>query len=170
MLLQYSYTSGPINDFLRDGKSADSKAMQRKVAEMDSAISKNSLSEDVEVFRGVGTNYLGLDLSSEDAIKKVIGKTVSDPAFLSTTISENVAQIYSRGVVLKMTARKNENVGFMDTVYNGGRVSDILQASKDGDSNHELMFGRNKKLKFKNYMKKKDSSGKEYFEISVSME
>lgn len=165
-LYNYSFISAPVNDFLRGDDSID---QSEQVAEIDKAISRNELKQSVEIYRGVGTDYLGLDLSSEESIRSLIGETITDPAFLSTTLSEKVAQTYSRGIVLKIDAEEGENVAFIDTVYNQGSEEKMMSMSDSGDSNHELLFGRNMGLTFYDYEKKEDQYGNSYYEIMATM-
>lgn len=99
----------PINDFLRNGV-VDQGAlddfgysydqMKSDMGHLDSMIAKSELSEDITVYRGLGSARIKGDP------KKLIGKIMPHPGYMSTSMSRDVAMEFSEGVLLEIIARK----------------------------------------------------------------
>lgn len=165
---EYALDSTGLNDYLRGNREAPrGMDVDEMTKALDGAIS-HSLSTSMTVYRGVGTDYLGLDLSNEKAVKGLVGKTIKDPAYMSTAISRNVGEVYSRGVMLKVSVPKGKKVMSPDIAESS--VKQLRGFLADGDiGNTELVFKRNSSLKITGYKKRTTSSGRTMFEIEAKM-
>lgn len=75
-----------LNDWLRNGMEYDDDLFETLTADIDAGISDFNLSQAISVIRGTSTEILrGHDLSS------IIGETLWDPGYLSTTIEKSIA-------------------------------------------------------------------------------
>lgn len=163
----YGLDSTRLNGYLRGNNDAPTNMdVEGTISALDSAIS-HPLSSSLTVYRGVGTDYLGLDLSNEQAVKSLIGKTIHDPAYMSTAISPDVGTTYSRGTVLKINAPKGKKT--MSTDIAESTKSELYEYLVDGDiGNTEIVFKRNTGLKITGYSKV-SRNGKKYIQIEASM-
>ena len=165
---EYALDSTLLNAYIRgDGPAPRGMDADQRIADLDAAIS-HPLSTGLTVFRGVGTNYLGMDLSNEDAIKALVGKTVRDKAFMSTALTQEVGETYGRGVVFKISVPKGTKAMNPDIAENSAaQLRDYLA---DGDAgNTELVFRRNTGLKITGYTRRTGHDGRQYWEIQAQM-
>lgn len=166
---EYALDSTLLNAYIRgDGPAPRGLAdPDARIADLDAAIS-HPLSTDLTVYRGVGRNYLGLDLSSEDAIQRLVGRTIRDPAFMSTAISQEVGETYARGVVLRIAAPRGTRAMSPDVAENTRAQTNAYLA--DGDAgNTEVVFGRNTGLRITGYTTRTGHDGRRYIEIQAQM-
>lgn len=165
---EYALDSTRLNAYIRgDGPPPPGVDPDQRIAELDAAIS-HPLSTGLTVYRGVGTDYLGLDLTSESAIKALVGKTIRDKAFMSTAITREVGETYGRGVVFKISAPRGTKVMSPDIAENSAaQLRDYLA---DGDAgNTELVFRRNTGLRITGYTRRTGHDGRAYWEIQAQM-
>lgn len=165
---EYALDSTRLNGYLRGDNEAPRNMDVDAVTEaLDGAIS-HPLSTPMTLYRGVGTDYLGLDLSNEDAVKGLVGKTIRDPAYMSTAISRDVGETYSRGAMFKVSVPKGKKVMSPDIAES--TTKQLRSYLADGDiGNTELVFKRNSGLKITGYKKRTTSSGRTMFEIEAKM-
>ena len=165
---EYALDSTLLNAYiLGDGPVPRGLDADQRIAELDSAIS-HPLSTELTVFRGVGTNYLGKDLSSEDAIKALVGQTIRDKAYMSTALTQEVGETYARGVVFRIQVPKGTKAMNPDIAENS--AAQLRSYLADGDAgNTELVFGRNTGLKITGYTRRTGRDGKQYWEIQAQM-
>lgn len=165
---EYALDSTLLNAYIRgDGPAPRGMDADQRIAELDSAIS-HPLSTGLTVYRGVGTNYLGKDLSSEDAIKALVGQTIRDKAFMSTALTQEVGETYGRGVVFKISVPKGTKAMNPDIAENS--AAQLRSYLADGDAgNTELVFSRNSGLKITGYKRRTGRDGKSYWEIQAQM-
>ena len=81
------YGYDDFNRALREGKPG--KNDLQKAALIDSAISKAELKEPINVYRGSSSDLVGGYSSISDIKKYMVGQTVTDKGFTSTSISKN---------------------------------------------------------------------------------
>lgn len=87
-----------LNTWLRLDKQGDNEELERLVSDIDSGIEGFVLSQDISVLRGTSTGVLegiGLELDS------IVGKTLKDPAYLSSTIAKSIADDFADMAVSK---------------------------------------------------------------------
>jgi hypothetical protein len=78
---------GVINDFLRFGEDADESVIA-SIGQIDSAIAKSKVNEDLTLYRGVDERY-----AAELQRRAItIGDSLVDAGFLSTSKSESIAR------------------------------------------------------------------------------
>lgn len=170
-LNRYVGDSSTINDYLR-GEGKGSTALVNQVRDIDSALNKASLPNNLTVYRGVGAGYLGMDLSSESSVKALVGKTFKDSGYMSTSLSRNVSETYGAGrkggAVLKINAPKGSHGAYTDFVESS--AAKLREYAADGDAgNIEYTFKRGSSLKITGYTKRTSSRGKQYFEIQAEL-
>ncbi|RRD38808.1 DUF935 family protein [Leptotrichia sp. OH3620_COT-345] len=103
-----SYTD--INEVLLSGKI--NEKLQKEIDLISSAINKNEIKENIQVFRGVsGKHTEQLILIGE----KLIGKTIPNNCFLSTSLSFDVAKSFAKetGVVFNIKVPKGKKAFFL---------------------------------------------------------
>lgn len=165
---EYALDSTRLNAYIRgDGPPPPGINAAQRMRELDAAIS-HPLSTGLTVYRGVGADYLGLNLTSESAIKALVGKTIRDSAYLSTAMTREVGETYARGVVFKISVPKGTKAMSPDIAENS--AAQLRSYLADGDAgNTELVFRRNTGMKITGYTKRRDRDGRAYYEIQASM-
>jgi uncharacterized protein len=115
----------PLNNELRNPKTAKAAIKKPLFKDMDNALNKSSLKEDTVVYRGIkDPSKLGLSPNM------AIGATVKDPGYMSATLNPKVAAKYAGdGAVLKIAAPKGAK---------GASVGGISRYPKE----HEMLFAR----------------------------
>lgn len=167
----YNNLSAETNGYLRGEtdkwESWQENDIKANIAILDQAIGKMATDDDLVLYRGVGKDYLGLDFSYPE---KLIGKTVTEGGYMSTSGSIDAAEVYGRGVVLELQVPKGTNAAYVDLVQSTGK--ELLDNYKtDGDAgNIEYLLARGGQLKFTGYSKEKDANGKEYLKMKVEFE
>jgi|GEM_PF-1369712 len=109
---EYQVSSANMNNRLRAG---DAKSDGYKIKDIDQAIGKSKLPDNVLLFRGIdgeGIKAMGLKSNGEADLKAMIGKPLSDKAYMSTTAD--------RAIMDK----------FMQSPAGGEGVGIIIKASK----------------------------------------
>lgn len=90
-----AYTGGiyaELNDWLRSGMEFEDDWLESLTSDIDSALASFTLSQDISVLRGTSTEVLKeLGLT----VDKAVGKTLWDPAYLSSTIAKSVADDFA---------------------------------------------------------------------------
>lgn len=133
-----SYTD--INQVLLSGE-LENKELEKKINLISSAINKNEIKENIQLFRGVSGIY------AEQLIllgEKMIGKTIPNKSFLSTSLSFDVAKHFVKdtGVVFHIKVPKGKKAFFLsrqDTYYS---------------PELEVLFDRNTDIKIEKVYKK----------------
>ena len=172
---RYANYSYDINGYAREGdnyflasssKFATSPEKQveikRQFKAMESAINKSTFKDDVVLYRGTNAKALNLNLANldEQTLKSMIGSTISDNAYLSTTGLRDVAETYSGEVILKINVPKGTKGIFIDNIKD---ISGYI----DEDFNLEFVLQRNQTMKITGYRKVVGKYGNTYFEVSV---
>jgi len=146
----FEYTTSKyeqINYALRNGKSLGSKN-ESIVKNLDSAIEKSKLASGTKLYRGTSPEALGIDkdikkMSAED-VKALIGKTISDNAYTSTSTEEKSASIFAgRG-------EKRGNVKIVYTTKGKKKGLTVGGNSNFGERENEVILPRNAKCKIVN--------------------
>lgn len=113
------------NDSLRNN---NGEGYEKYTKELDSAISKFDLKNDIIVYRGTGS-YAFPGGTPE------IGSIISDKAFLSTSVSKDVARDFDSGIILKIQVPSGR-----------GRGAYVKSVSQHKGEN-EFLMARNTNLK-----------------------
>lgn len=146
----FEYTTSKyeqINSALRNGKSLNNKN-ESIVKNLDSAIGKSELPSGTKLYRGTSPEALGIDkdikkMSAED-VKALIGKTISDNAYTSTSTEEKSASIFAgRG-------EKRGNVKIVYTTKGKKKGLTVGGNSNFGERENEVILPRNAKCKIVN--------------------
>ena len=118
-----------VNANLRKGTGADDPVVKG----IDNLISRSKLPDDITVYRGLRAKHLGSNP------EKLIGKTITDNGFLSTSLSHDKASTLfahsEGGAVIELRAFKGQN-GFM-------MEADSPQSPEE----HEVLFPRGSSMK-----------------------
>lgn len=158
----YHYgSSTTMNDRLRNGEGLDGTGFSKKELDaLDAAINKGSLKENTILYRGIGKQFLGMDFSNP---KSVVGKSFTDKGYSSTSSSKQVATTYSRGVVMRIKARKGTRGVYVDGASQSRK--ELRQFAREGDGgNYEVLLKRNTKFKVTGYHKK---NGQIIYDVTV---
>lgn len=147
-LTKYHYGNAVImNNALRDGEKTGGQFTQADIKNIDSAIEKGSLKENTVLYRGIPTNFVGVDFGNPES---VVGKSFTDKGYSSFTTSKEVADTYSHGVVLKLSAKKGTKTAFVDGAIHS--KSDLKEYAREGDAgNFECLLKRRQKYKVTGY-------------------
>lgn len=124
-----------MNNHLRGKDKSPSKETRQAIKQVDTALTKGSLQQDTTVFRGFPPSVLGNDPS------KLIGKTITDKAYTSTSLSERVAGQFGN-TVAEIRIPKGAKAGLMDATLT---KADLKQFGRDPE--HELLLPRNSKFR-----------------------
>lgn len=84
---------------------------QDMIRQIDAAVAQNELSHDSVLWRGFAPRQLGVD-----DVRDLVGKTVQDEGFVSTSLEERIAQSFAfshDGVVARIVARKGTNAAYI---------------------------------------------------------
>jgi hypothetical protein len=95
---------GKINSLLRNTKTTavlpqEKSIVEGQIKQLESAISKSKISQEIKVFKGIGSKY-GLT----DNMESLVGTIFTDPGFCSTSTSVDSAAMHAR-------SRRNEFSG-----------------------------------------------------------
>lgn len=131
-----------INDSIRSNID-DPSSWDPRTSEIDSALSKFQLTENIVTYRGLGMGAIdamipGANTMSLSELNSAFsGAIISDPAFLSTSITQSVAQDFasSHNYILKINVPKGK-----------GRGAYVHSISSHPNEN-EFLMPRNTKLK-----------------------
>ncbi len=162
----YNYLSAESNGYLRGepDKYQDYQldSIKEQIRKLDQAIEKGSIPDDIILYRGVGKDYLGVDFSNPEAL---IGTTVKEGGFMSSSGESEVAETYGRGVVLEMNVPKGTHAAYVDLVQStGDELREYFQ--EDGDAgNIEYLLERGGQLKFTGYKREKTEDGRGYIRM-----
>lgn len=153
-------TNGWLRHNENDWKQGQEDDIEANIGRLDKAIEKEELKAKTTVYRGVEGDYLGLDFSDP---QKLIGKTVEDRGFMSTTGSKDIAAGYGKGVVLEIEAPKGTHVAYADL------AKEDREALLKHPGNIEYLLERGCELKFTGYTKEKDADGNEYLKMQCEL-
>lgn len=133
-----------VNQLIRLGKVENQSEFEKYLPELTNVIGKARLKEDTQVLRGASfdTAVQSTGLSKDEILKdpdKLIGKTLTEKGFMSTTTDQHEADVYgsgpSGGMIYHMTLPK------------GSRAVDIHEIESDDDETNEIVVQRGAKLK-----------------------
>lgn len=143
-LEEYKIQSGELAAGLRDSRITEK---DYRVKDIDAAIKKSRLSDNVVVYRALPLNALGVSNPTD-----AVGKTIVDKSYFSTTLNPRTMQKFlnaqTNGVGIIVRAKAGTPALSMSTIQ-----------SKMGTSEQEVLFGRNTKIKITGT---KDIGGKTY--------
>lgn len=126
-----------FNQYLRTGeKTWGEQATRAEYKALDSAIEKSSIPESVVLYRGAPEIFFG-----GKNPKSLIGKTISDKGYVSTSMSDHVAKVYSEGVICKIRCRAGSKGCYIDKI-GFGEPTDF-----SNDHNNEIVLPRNSRFK-----------------------
>lgn len=136
-----------MNNALRNGESTGGGFTQSDLDNIDSAIQKGSLKENVVLYRGVPKEFAGVDFSNPES---AVGKTFTDKGYSSFSASKDVAVEYSHGTVFRMNTKKGTHAAFVDGAIHS--KSDLREYAREGDAgNFECLLGRGQRYKVTGY-------------------
>ena len=133
-----------VNGFLR-GKYKGSTALNNRIQSLDSAIGRSAVNKDVTVVRGTT-----LSAFQRYHPKNFIGKEITEPGFMSTSVKPLSGFRFDHGVRLNITAPKGTNAIYLEPV-----------TSVKGEQ--EILFGRGTRMRVDNVVEKKIGKRTEYW-------
>ena len=120
-----------MNAYLRDGK--DTPYIAGLVADAGLGLAGWQVAEDTMVWRGTNANRTARLLGCNEAqlrnpafLSSMIGKTVTDPGFMSTAIHPSEAKKWAGGVMYTIFARKGANAMYVDPVSSNRGERELL--------------------------------------------
>jgi hypothetical protein len=119
-----AYSSEPFDELSTD------------FTQINNHLRKGSVPQDTTVFRGFPSSILGNDPS------KLVGKTITDKAYTSSSMSERIANQFSKDLIAEIKIPKGSKGAFMDATLT---KSDLQQLGRDPE--HELVLPRNSKFR-----------------------
>lgn len=167
----YNHLSAEGNAYLRGEtekyNDAQLAEIKKQVKNIDSAIEKGTIDENLVLYRGVGSDYLGLDFDNPE---KLVGKSFTDGGFLSATGDKEVAEVYGRGVVLEMQVPEGTHAAYVDLVKSTGE--ELKENFKeDGDAgNIEYLLERGGNLNFTDFTYDANEDGEKYLKMFCQFE
>lgn len=102
-----NYNFEVLNNLLRGkevGEDVNLELANQNIDSISSALQKSQLTEDMTLYRGCSKKTLGeyQDLPAE----ALVGKTIVEPGFLSTTKDQSVTENFAKGLVITIHAKK----------------------------------------------------------------
>ena len=143
---EYKISSAEMAARLRSG---DDKTDGYKIRDIDKAINKAALRDDVLLMRGVdanGVKSMGIKDTSIEGLKSLIGETIRDKAYLSTTTDKSTMDKF---IGTKNGLRSSETgIGMLIQASAGSKALPMSAAkSKHGGDESEFILPRNTELK-----------------------
>ncbi|GII63555.1 hypothetical protein Skr01_36400 [Sphaerisporangium krabiense] len=121
-----------INNVLRDETRKRDDDISKVIRDLDSAISKSKLPEDVILHRDVGKpwfDWLGIDLNDPASVKSLIGRVISEKSYLSTAVGRR--------------AGFHGNLHLVIRAPKGHEGLNMMPLSVYGDDEREILLRRN---------------------------
>lgn len=149
-LESYAYSSNDVNNYLlgRTDRmyhgTADS--VMRDIENIDAVLDGEEIGNDLKLFRGADGSALGISGDvTEEKLAAIVGTEIEQPSFMSTTIDESVARIYSRGVVMEIDAPSDTHGIYLDVANTS--ESDLLKWAEEDPGNMEVLLARGYRIK-----------------------
>ena len=167
-LYDYGILSNHQNGYMREGEAyfkgrnlspATIEQIKKQVKDIESALDKAALSDNLVLFRGTNAQNLGINVSKLDDL---IGKELKENAFMSTTGTKKVAETYADDVVLRIKAPQGTKGVFIDAFQD---TTDFEWA----DFNAEYLLQRGQTMKITGYREATSEYGKKYYELDVDL-
>lgn len=160
----YSYSG--VNSYLRGDERFETEDIKEIIKNVDSAMKKAIMNEDVLVFRGDDMKGLQGLINVEGRrgswyekgknLDSLLGETVVNKSYMSTSMNEVLPQ-YRQGVVYHINVPK------------GANAADISNLSKQ-ESEREVLINRNQEFEITNIKYKVDEEGYVYGEVHVYLD
>jgi hypothetical protein len=157
------YVYSGVNSYLRGNEAFGTKDVKKIVKNIDSAMSKASIEESIEVFRG--DDMRGLQGLMQDGGRRsswyekgknlfsLIGKVVTNDSYMSTSAGDVLDQ-YKRGVIYHVS------------VPEGAQAADISSISRQ-KSEREILINRGQEFEIADVKCQVDDEGYVYGEVHV---
>ena len=132
-LEDYQVSSAVMNTRLRN---SDSMSDAYTIRDLDAAMNKTSLADNIVLFRGVSGDSmraLGIKQANANALKGLVGKSIRDRAYLSTSTDQSVMAKFSKD------ADGSQGVGIIIKAAKGSRALPV-SAGKTAYGNRESEF------------------------------
>lgn len=124
-LVSYTSASGSMNNWLRGSSDADPLTKQSVINAQNGM---RPIQADVLLHRGTGWEAVPSEYRDPESVKKLIGKTISDPAFLSTSTGGSAA-FGSRSVIFEIEAPKGTMGAYVDHISDFPGEREVLLAA-----------------------------------------
>lgn len=116
-----------MNNYLRSGTTPTANSMlQQKVVAVQSAMMP--LQENTKLMRGTGWDQLPAGFQSIDGAKKLLGKTIQEPAFMSTTVA-GMGGGFGGSVKLEIEAPVGTQAAFVKSISQHPGENEMLLAA-----------------------------------------
>ena len=136
-----------INTYLRNPKEAryfrsfNQASVEKQIREIDSAIEKFELDDDIKTYRGTNLIEFGRDIYSADDLESLVGKEITMKGYSSTSTEISVAEDDFDGeVLIEYTVPKGRGRGaYMDYIT-------VIDNVPDSDRESEFMLKRDSQI------------------------
>lgn len=116
-----------------DSDSWGEQATAKQYKALDSALSKSTIHQDTTVYRAIS------DADALGDVSKLVGKTIVDKGYASTSLSRESATGYGEGIICKIKVPKGSKAAYVSGIDGTGGV--------DMTWNREVLLPRNAKMK-----------------------
>jgi hypothetical protein len=110
-----------------------SQATDKEYKALDSALAKSTVHQDTTVYRAISDPDALGDLNS------LVGKTITDKGYASTSLSKKAAEDYGDGIICKINVPKGSHAAYISGVKD--------KEGQDFTGNRELLLPRDAKYK-----------------------
>ena len=151
----YKYTGsdyGMINDLLRTGsynplnKWDDEQSIRQEIKEIDEALKLFNLKENLVVYRSSDSSILGKENMSYEEVKNLIGKTVLDKGYTSTSTIKELPGEQTVGGTIK----------YVIDIPSGQGQGAYIQPFSENKSEREFLIGRDSEYYIKDVILDED--------------
>lgn len=143
---RYQNESFGFNEKLRhgsyDGGYGGEQATDKEYAALDAALSKSTIHQSVVVHRAIS------DADALGDLNKLVGKTITDKGYASTSLSRSAAEDYGEGIICKINVPKGSKAAYISNVTDS--------KGKDFSDNREILLPRDSHYKVKAVVKKEE--------------
>ena len=143
---RYQTESFGFNEKLRhgsyDGGYGGDQATDKEYAALDAALSKSTIHQSVTVHRAIS------DADALGDLNKLVGKTITDKGYASTSLSRSAAEDYGEGIICKINVPKGSKAAYISNITDS--------RGKDFSGNREILLPRDSHFKVKSVVKKEE--------------
>lgn len=143
---RYQSESFGFNEKLRhgsyDGGYGGDQATDKEYAALDAALSKSTIHQSVTVHRAIS------DADALGDLNKLVGKTITDKGYASTSLSRSAAEDYGEGIICKINVPKGSKAAYISNITDS--------KGKDFTDNREILLPRDSHFKVKSVVKKEE--------------
>ena len=168
---KYGMSSNEYNMKLRTGKpywNEQYQATDTEYKALDSALEKSKIPENMTVYRGANSAmFAGKDPES------LVGKTIKDKGYASTSAGQDVAEAYADDVICKINCKAGSKGAYIENVSNTVNFKSPIDYNssdyKEDPGNKEIHLPRNSAFEI-TAVNRTTVNGKEVWEVEMTYE